>query len=53
MEEFIRLKEEELKAEQQKALQQLAELQAIIHRIEGAFVMLTEMRAKLDESTKG
>lgn len=48
MEEFIELREAELKAEHEKAVKQLQELQAIIIRIEGALVMLAEMRAKLD-----
>ena len=48
MDEFIQLREAELKAELEKANQQINELKVIIHRIEGAFILLAEMKAKLE-----
>ena len=49
MKEFIELREAELKAELEKANQQINELKAVIHRIEGAFVILAELKAKLED----
>ena len=49
MEEFIKLREEELKAELEKVAVQVADLQATAQRIQGALILLAEMKAKLEE----
>ena len=49
MEEFIKLREEELKAELEKVAVQVGELQATAQRIQGALILLAEMKAKLEE----
>ena len=49
MEEFIKLREEELKAELEKVAVQAADLQATAQRIQGALILLAELKAKLSQ----
>lgn len=49
MEEFIKLREEELKAELEKVAVQVADLQATAQRIQGALILLAELKAKLED----
>ncbi len=51
MEEFIQLREEELKAELEKVAVQVGELQATAQRIQGALILLAEMKAKLEQNS--
>ena len=48
MDEFIKLREEELKADLEKVAAQVADLQATAQRIQGALILLAEMKAKLE-----
>jgi len=50
MKEFIELREAELKADLEKIATQLADLQATAQRIQGALLMLGELKAKQTES---
>ena len=49
MKEFIELREAELKAELEKVAVQVTELQAKAQRIQGALILLAEMKAKLED----
>ncbi len=46
MDEFLKLRKETLQAEYEKALQQIAELQAVAQRIQGALILIEELRAQ-------
>ena len=48
MDEFIKLREEELKADLEKVAAQVTELQATAQRIQGALILLAELKAKLE-----
>ena len=49
MKEFIELREAELKADLEKVAQQVADLQATAQRIQGALILLAELKAKLED----
>ena len=51
MDEFIKLREEELKAELEKVAVQVGELQATAQRIQGALILLAELKAKLEDKS--
>ena len=48
MDEFIQLKEEELKETLEKIAAQVRDLEATAQRIQGALILLAEMKAKLE-----
>ena len=48
MDEFIKLREEELKADLEKVAAQVRDLEATAQRIQGALILLAEMKAKLE-----
>ena len=48
MDEFIKLREEELKADLEKVAQQVRDLEATAQRIQGALILLAELKAKLE-----
>ena len=49
MKEFIELREAELKADLEKIAAQVADLQATAQRIQGALILLAEMKTKLED----
>ena len=49
MDEFIQLREAELKADLEKINAQALDLHATLQRIQGALIMLAEMKAKLED----
>lgn len=51
MDEFIKLREEELKADLEKVAQQVRDLEATAQRIQGALILLAEMKAKLEDKS--
>ncbi len=49
MKEFIELREAELKADLEKIAAQVVDLQATAQRIQGALILLAELKAKLSQ----